>query len=199
VIIEFAAVQGRQDGGACSLSLARGACPAYPYRGKHFPRSAKLICPLCEEGCRRSRRKSVLDCALGVAGLRPWRCEECDHRFYAWSVPVRFLIYAHCRRCGNFDVQRISRELGEATFPLIWRLSHTPAYRAALPAVIAFFRSYRAKGTAQSNRLRLRDSFASVQSPAARDPIRSTEGLDAAISMLDIEALTSGLLGHQNY
>jgi hypothetical protein len=31
-------------------------------------------------------------------------------RFYAWKVPAMYARYAHCPKCGNFDLQRISRE-----------------------------------------------------------------------------------------
>ena len=70
-----------------------------------------MICPRCRgERCRRSKRRGAKDYAIGAAGLRPWRCRSCELRFYAWSVALAFLFYAHCGKCGNFDLQRISRE-----------------------------------------------------------------------------------------
>jgi hypothetical protein len=70
-----------------------------------------VICPHCHsERCRRSKRRGARDFATSVVGLRPWRCRHCDRRFYAWSVALPFLFYAHCGKCGNLDLQRISRE-----------------------------------------------------------------------------------------
>jgi len=34
----------------------------------------------------------------------------CDTRFYAWGVAARFVFYVHCARCGNMNLERVSRE-----------------------------------------------------------------------------------------
>ena len=47
---------------------------------------------------------------MSLAGLRPWRCQVCENRFYGWAAPVSMIFYAHCSQCGNFDLQRISRD-----------------------------------------------------------------------------------------
>ena len=89
-----------------------------------------MICPRCKsDSCRRSRRKNVLDYALGLTGLRPWRCRICERRFHAWSVPPQFLIYAHCSHCGNLNLQRIDAEYVNKGWPRLWRLLGAPAYR----------------------------------------------------------------------
>jgi hypothetical protein len=89
-----------------------------------------LICPRCQSHhCQRSRRRSATDFIAGVSRIRPWRCGDCNKRFFAWKVPLKFLGYAHCRRCGRFELQRVSRELGEGTFSFLWRLLRLPAYR----------------------------------------------------------------------
>jgi len=63
--------------------------------------------------------------------LRPWRCRVCELRFFAWSVALPFLGYAHCRRCGNLDLQRVSRDHVEGWHAWLFRLAHIPAYRCA--------------------------------------------------------------------
>jgi hypothetical protein len=70
-----------------------------------------MICPQCRSAdCFRSRRAGILDFLGSFAGLRPWRCHTCDFRFYAWRVAVSFAGYAHCARCGNFDLERVSSD-----------------------------------------------------------------------------------------
>ena len=89
-----------------------------------------MICPQCRsERCYRSRRQGVKDHALGVLGLRPWRCQACKRRFYAWAVALPFASRVHCRRCGNFDLQRISAKWVEVWYGGIARRMGVPAYR----------------------------------------------------------------------
>jgi len=90
-----------------------------------------LICPFCKSGSsRRSRRRSLADYALGLAGLRPWRCGVCERRFYAWSVPPRYIFYAHCMRCGNLDLSYIGREyVTEGPLRWLWHILRVPAVR----------------------------------------------------------------------
>ena len=91
-----------------------------------------MLCPSCQsDSPRRSRRRGVKDYVIGLTLLRPWRCRACDLRFYGWSVPIAYIRYAHCRFCGNMDLQRISREHGSGTFAWLFRLLHFPAYRCA--------------------------------------------------------------------
>jgi hypothetical protein len=66
-----------------------------------------------------------------VTGLRPWRCRKCDQRFFAWSVPLSYTFSAHCRLCGNFNLQRVSSEHVQEGFHRFWRWLHAPAYRCA--------------------------------------------------------------------
>ena len=62
--------------------------------------------------------------------LRPWRCHACDKRFYAWSVATVFARYVHCPRCGNFDLQRISRDrVDQGTLLSVKRFFGLAAYR----------------------------------------------------------------------
>ena len=69
-----------------------------------------LICPRCEHyGCLRSHRRKI-EYLLSVFGILPWRCVDCQKRFYARRVPVRFMLYAHCRHCGNLNLMTIRRE-----------------------------------------------------------------------------------------
>jgi hypothetical protein len=104
-----------------------------------------LLCPVCQsDSPRRSRRKSVKDYVVGVTLLRPWRCRDCDARFYAWSAAIPYVRYVHCAMCGNMDLQRISSEHGAGPFAWLFRLLGFPAYRCA-PCRNRFFslRTYR--------------------------------------------------------
>ncbi|HXX20546.1 MAG TPA: hypothetical protein VEJ46_14180 [Candidatus Acidoferrum sp.] len=90
-----------------------------------------MICPQCRSAdCYRSHRSGVSDFLCTVVGLRPWRCHTCDLRFYAWRVAAAFAGYAHCPRCGNFDLDHIARErVGEGPLILVQRYLGFPAYR----------------------------------------------------------------------
>jgi len=90
-----------------------------------------MICPQCRSAnVFRSHRDGLMDYILTVSSLRPWRCHTCDNRFYAWRVAVAFERFAHCPKCGNFDLQHISGERvdGGTLFNLKRRLRF-PAYR----------------------------------------------------------------------
>jgi len=63
--------------------------------------------------------------------LRPWRCRTCELRFFAWSVALPFLGFAHCRRCGNLDLQRVSRDHVDGWHAFFFRMARVPAYRCA--------------------------------------------------------------------
>jgi len=54
-------------------------------------------------------------------------------------VPASFVIYVHCARCGNLDLQRVSRDRVENdVFAFIKRALHIPAYRCD-PCRVRFF------------------------------------------------------------
>ena len=90
-----------------------------------------MICPRCRSAeCYRSHRGGVADFFATLVGLRPWRCQACDWRFYAWTVAVSFARFAHCPRCGNFDLQQIARDrVDQGTLPSVKRFLGFPAYR----------------------------------------------------------------------
>jgi hypothetical protein len=90
-----------------------------------------MICPQCRSAhCFRSRRSGVFDFLSTGLGLRPWRCHTCDLRFYARHVAIPFARYAHCPKCGNFDLKRIARDrVEEGTLIFLKRFLGFPAYR----------------------------------------------------------------------
>jgi hypothetical protein len=92
---------------------------------------AIMICPQCRsDNCFRSHRNGIFDFLLSGAGLRPWRCHSCEHRFHAWRVAAILERFAHCPRCGNFDIEHISRErVEEGTLIVLKRWLQFPAYR----------------------------------------------------------------------
>jgi hypothetical protein len=59
-------------------------------------------------------------------------------RFFAWSVALPFLRFAHCRRCGNLDLQRVSRDHVDGWTAWLFRMACVPAYRCA-PCRLRFF------------------------------------------------------------
>lgn len=69
-----------------------------------------MICPRCGNysGLRSHRRK--IEYLLGIFGILPWRCADCRRRFYARTVPLRYVFHAHCERCGNLDLVSVRRE-----------------------------------------------------------------------------------------
>ena len=99
-----------------------------------------MICPRCRSvECYRSHRGGVLDFAASTTGLRPWRCMMCEQRFFAWKVATAFSLNAHCPRCGNFDLEHISRERVETgTLIALKRWLGFPAYRCD-PCRFRFF------------------------------------------------------------
>jgi putative component of membrane protein insertase Oxa1/YidC/SpoIIIJ protein YidD len=90
-----------------------------------------MICPQCRSAdCFRSRRGGISDLVASLTALRPWRCHTCDLRFYARTVALPFVWYAHCPKCGNFDLQHIARERVEkGTLLFLKRMLIFPAYR----------------------------------------------------------------------
>ena len=90
-----------------------------------------MICPRCRSAeCFRSRRSGAIDFAFTLLACRPWRCHSCERRFYAWRVAISFSHFAHCPRCGNFDIDPIARDRVErGTLILLKRLLNFPAYR----------------------------------------------------------------------
>jgi hypothetical protein len=93
-------------------------------------REEQMTCPICKHlVCKRSRRRSTKDFLLSAAGLLPWRCAGCESRFYAMAVPLSHFLYAHCARCGNFDLQRIPGEHVYGYFSKAGQVLRMPAFR----------------------------------------------------------------------
>lgn len=90
-----------------------------------------MICPQCRsDDCFRSHRNGAVDYLWTIFGQRPWRCHTCDKRFYAGCVALYFSRYAHCPRCGNFDLDHISSERVEQGWLIpLKRWLGFPAYR----------------------------------------------------------------------
>jgi transposase-like protein len=90
-----------------------------------------MICPQCRSAnCFRSHRTGVADYVFTAFGLRPWRCHSCDKRFYAGLVALTFSRYAHCPRCGNFNLDHVPAERVEkGTLLSLKRWLDFPAYR----------------------------------------------------------------------
>jgi hypothetical protein len=98
-----------------------------------------MICPVCKSpGCRRSRRRSLIDFAASVYGSVPWRCSRCSYRFRSRSTPLNYLLSAHCSICGNLELKRISPDLATTFGAVLWRALGIPAYRC-IPCRNKFF------------------------------------------------------------
>jgi predicted nucleic acid-binding Zn-ribbon protein len=103
-------------------------------------RERSVICPHCRtENSRRSKRRGANDAMRGWLGIRPWRCRTCGERFYAWSVPVSLVVFAHCPRCGNLRLQRVSRDhAGHGLRLAVAKVLRIPAFRCD-PCRLKFF------------------------------------------------------------
>jgi DNA-directed RNA polymerase subunit RPC12/RpoP len=72
----------------------------------------------------------MYDYALSAVGVLPWRCSTCQIRFHARRVPPSVFLRAHCPRCGNPHLQRISSDrVDEGPFLPFKRIMKLPAYR----------------------------------------------------------------------
>lgn len=112
--------------------IARVAPAAgFGYAGAPYRPLNPMICPQCRSGdCYRSHRGGVFDFLGTAIALRPWRCHTCDRRFYGWHVALSFARYAHCSRCGNFDLEHIAGDrVEQGTWVSLKRFLGFPAYR----------------------------------------------------------------------
>jgi hypothetical protein len=47
-----------------------------------------IWCPDCQSHqIRRSRTRGIIKFLLASLRIRPYRCKECDYRFFRWSLP----------------------------------------------------------------------------------------------------------------
>jgi hypothetical protein len=69
------------------------------------------------------------DHLFSFAGILPWRCASCGIRFHARAMPFRSFLYAHCRICGNHELQRISAEYVPGVTAVLGRIFRLPALR----------------------------------------------------------------------
>jgi hypothetical protein len=112
------------------LPLAEDRVFTYSLAGDRTIATAQLICPSCHTAkIRRSRRRSAADYLFSAAGFLPWRCVGCEGRFRARPSPLRNIVYAHCRICGNLELQRISPELVSGMMSFLGLLLGVPALR----------------------------------------------------------------------
>lgn len=56
-----------------------------------FPNWEKALVPICCPDCqsdeiRRSKTRGSVESLLAILRIRPYRCEECDYRFFRWSI-----------------------------------------------------------------------------------------------------------------
>jgi len=92
----------------------------------------RRVCPECGQRVRRSRRRTPADYLLGLFGLRPYRCRECEYRFHTRGREHthRRSRWAQCPRCGFAGLDRIARQKVPRTWQnLPWRFLPVSAYR----------------------------------------------------------------------
>jgi hypothetical protein len=131
----------RAEGQAASIEERSYATNKYYLTGELLltyslqPRKSRIptvVCPSCHEpGCRRSHRRGISERVLGWTGLRPWRCENCGERFFAWRAPLRDRFHAHCRLCGSAKVQRVPGGSVRYGHRWTWQKLGVTAYRCA--------------------------------------------------------------------
>jgi hypothetical protein len=52
----------------------------------------RLTCPKCKrEPVRRSKRNGFTEQVLSLVYIYPFRCEQCDYRFWALQFGVRYV------------------------------------------------------------------------------------------------------------
>ena len=90
-----------------------------------------MVCPSCgQHECVRLHRRGFLDHAMQLAALKPWRCMRCRQRFYARKVARELMRYAHCPKCGNFELQHVeSSSLARGFAATVFRTLRASAYR----------------------------------------------------------------------
>jgi len=119
--------------------LSLPAVFAYAFAGDRNIRTTPPPCPQCRSSqARRSRRRSISDYLLSFLRILPWRCESCGFRFYARPFPLRELLYAHCRICGNQELQRIAPHHVPGPAAFLGRVLGLPALRCE-PCRYKFF------------------------------------------------------------
>ena len=97
-----------------------------------LPAQCNITCPQCQSAeSSRSRRRTLLDHVISVAGILPWRCGSCGTRYHARPVPLRYALSAHCGLCGNMDLQRVAFEHVPGVSGWIGRIVGVPALRCA--------------------------------------------------------------------
>jgi predicted Zn-ribbon and HTH transcriptional regulator len=57
----------------------------------HLPPSERgavsIWCPKCQsDQILRSRMRGIVESLMAFLLIRPYQCEECDHRFFRWSI-----------------------------------------------------------------------------------------------------------------
>jgi predicted Zn-ribbon and HTH transcriptional regulator len=69
-------------------SIQRAKLPAGLSHLPPLERAAVSIwCPECQsDQIRRSRMRGIVESLLAFLLIRPYQCEECDYRFFRWSV-----------------------------------------------------------------------------------------------------------------
>jgi len=90
-----------------------------------------MVCPVCKaRNCRRSRRRNLAEYAISFFGILPWRCPTCETRFRAHRVAFPLFFRAHCPRCGNPHLDKISSDrVMEGLLLPLKRILGMPAYR----------------------------------------------------------------------
>jgi predicted RNA-binding Zn-ribbon protein involved in translation (DUF1610 family) len=95
---------------------------------------SQQVCPKCGEArVRRSRRRTVPDFFLGIFGLQPYRCHECEYRYHSQGrgqARPRRSRWVQCPRCGATGVDPIARHKVPASWEnLPRRILLASAYR----------------------------------------------------------------------
>lgn len=67
---------------------------------------------------------------MQLVALKPWRCMHCRQRFYARKVARELLRYAHCPKCGNFELQQVGNSsVAPGFIATAFKILRASAYR----------------------------------------------------------------------
>jgi hypothetical protein len=69
-------------------SIQRSRMPAdTPFLPSRKKDKVSISCPDCQSNLtHESRTRGIVESLLVFLRIRPYRCEQCDYRFFRWSV-----------------------------------------------------------------------------------------------------------------
>ncbi len=101
---------------------------------KESRQSHKVNCPRCGKvTALRSHRSGIVDYSLSLFSFYPYRCKECETRFFRFrkkDLRIAPEIWTRCPKCSGTRINRVSKNLVPRTSANFFgRMLSFPAYR----------------------------------------------------------------------